>query len=52
MVIPAIIIFVALLVWPLIQGIFYTFTNYQGYGDWRFVGLDNYKFLFQDDVIW
>lgn len=52
MVIPAIIIFVALLVWPLLQGIFYTFTNYQGYGDWRFVGLDNYKFLFQDDVIW
>lgn len=52
MVIPAIILFVALLVWPLLQGIFYTFTNYQGYGDWDFVGFKNYLYLFQDSVIW
>ncbi|MDO5644755.1 MAG: sugar ABC transporter permease [Dermabacter sp.] len=52
MVIPAIILFAALLVWPLVQGIFYTFTNYQGYGDWTFIGLQNYFFLFQDSVIW
>ena len=52
MVIPAVILFTLLLVWPLLQGIFYTFTNYQGYGEFRFVGLTNYKFLFQDPVIW
>lgn len=52
MVIPAIILFSALLILPLLQGIFYTFTNYQGYGDWKFVGLKNYIDLFQDSVIW
>lgn len=52
MVIPAIILFAALLVWPLLQGIFYTFTNYQGYGEWDFVFFQNYIFLFQDSVIW
>ncbi len=52
MVVPAIILFAGLLTYPLLQGIFYTFTNFQGYGEWRFVGLSNYINLFKDDVIW
>lgn len=52
MVIPAVILFTGLLTFPLLQGIFYTFTNFQGYGDWKFVGLRNYINLFQDEVIW
>lgn len=52
MVIPALVLFTGLLIVPLLTGIFYTFTNYQGYGQWRFVGLTNYLNLFKDDVIW
>lgn len=52
MVIPAIILFTGLLTFPLLQGIFYTFTNFKGYGDWDFIGLTNYINLFQDEVIW
>ena len=52
MIVPAALIFTVLLTIPLLTGFFYTFTNYQGYGDWHFVGLTNYKNLFQDDIIW
>ncbi|MCT1460159.1 sugar ABC transporter permease [Aestuariimicrobium sp. p3-SID1156] len=52
MIVPAVVLFTGLLIYPLLQGIFYTFTNYQGYGQWRFVGLTNYINLFQDDIIW
>lgn len=52
MIIPAVILFTGLLIVPLLTGIFYTFTNFQGYGNWRFVGLTNYVNLFKDDVIW
>ncbi len=52
MIVPAALIFTVLLTIPLLTGFFYTFTNFQGYGDWEFVGLTNYKNLFQDDIIW
>ena len=52
MVAPAAVLFTALLTIPLLTGLFYTFTNYQGYGEWRFVGLTNYKNLLTDDIIW
>ncbi|WP_300084157.1 sugar ABC transporter permease [Propioniciclava sp.] len=52
MIVPAAVLFTAMLTVPFLTGVFYTFTNYQGYGDWRFVGLQNYLNLFRDDVIW
>ena len=52
MILPAAVVFTVLLTIPLLTGFFYTFTNYQGYGDWHFVGLTNYKNLFADDIIW
>lgn len=52
MVLPAALVFTVLLTIPLLTGFFYTFTNFQGYGSWHFVGLTNYKNLFQDDIIW
>lgn len=52
MIAPAAILFTAMLTIPMLTGLFYTFTNYSGYGEWRFVGLQNYLNLFADDVIW
>ncbi|WP_232547337.1 carbohydrate ABC transporter permease [Propioniciclava soli] len=52
MIAPAAILFTAMLTIPLLTGFFYTFTNYAGYGDWRFVGFANYLNLFRDDVVW
>lgn len=52
MIAPAVVLFTLLLTFPLLQGIFFTFTNYQGYGEWDFVGFANYLALMRDDLIW
>ncbi|GBD61661.1 putative sugar ABC transporter permease protein [Tetragenococcus halophilus subsp. halophilus] len=36
---------------PLLQGLFYSFTDFGGFGDWEFVGLNNYIEGFQDSRI-
>lgn len=51
MVWPAVIAFAAFHTLPVVIGIFFSFTNYAGYGAWNFVGLSNYFNLFQDDRI-
>ena len=51
MVWPAVIAFAAFHTVPVITGIFYSFTNYPGYGEWNFVGLSNYLNLFKDDRV-
>ncbi len=51
MVWPAVIAFAAFHTLPVVVGIFFSFTNYAGYGAWNFVGLSNYVNLFQDDRV-
>ncbi len=48
MILPALILFFSFHTFPAIQGIFYSFTNSRGYGNWDFVGLKNYIHVFQD----
>lgn len=36
---------------PFLEGFFYSFTNWKGYGEWDFVGWNNYKNLFIDASI-
>lgn len=51
MIIPAILLFTFFIMFPAIQGLFYSFTNYVGYGAWHFVGLANYQAAFADPNI-
>ncbi|CAA9240792.1 MAG: Multiple sugar ABC transporter, membrane-spanning permease protein MsmF [uncultured Arthrobacter sp.] len=51
MVLPALVIFAVFHTVPLLSGIYFSFTNYAGYGEWSFVGLSNYINLFRDDRI-
>jgi raffinose/stachyose/melibiose transport system permease protein len=51
MVIPPVLLFTLFIVVPAIQGAFYSFTNYAGYGEWHMVGLANYEAMFQDPAI-
>ena len=51
MVVPAAIIFAFFLYLPFLDGVKYSFTNSQGYGDYKFVGLKNYIALFQDNRV-
>ncbi|MGI8314142.1 carbohydrate ABC transporter permease [Halobacillus mangrovi] len=48
MAMPAVIIFFIFHTYPVLQGIFYSFTNWRGYGEWDFVGFSNYLNVFQD----
>jgi len=47
--IPAFILFFIFHTYPALQGIFYSFTDWKGYGDWSFVGLKNYLNVFKDE---
>lgn len=49
MTIPALILFFVFHTYPALQGIYYSFTDYKGYGEWSFVGLKNYFNVFQDE---
>ena len=46
--IPVLILFVAFNTFPLITGVFYSFTDSKGYGAFNIVGLLNYADLFTD----
>ncbi|MCD7035544.1 sugar ABC transporter permease [Metabacillus sp. GX 13764] len=49
MTVPALALFFIFHSYPALQGIFYSFTNYKGYGDWDLVGFKNYLNVFQDE---
>jgi len=51
MLLPVVLLFTLFITLPAIVGLFYSFTNYEGYGDWKFVGLTNYISLFSDPRI-
>lgn len=50
--VPALVLFSLAITLPAVMGIFYSFTNSIGFGDWDFVGLINYQALFTDPAIW
>lgn len=51
MTVPAMILFVVFLYWPFLRGVMYSFTNSKGYGKYKWIGLTNYKAMFQDERI-
>lgn len=50
--VPAFLLFFIFHTYPVLQGIFYSFTNWKGYGDFDFVGFQNYINVFKDDRAW
>ncbi|MFJ5838909.1 carbohydrate ABC transporter permease [Streptomyces shenzhenensis] len=51
MAVPAIVLFFLFHTLPALEGVFYSFTDSAGYGDWKFVGFENYVNLFSDDSV-
>lgn len=51
MVLPAVLLFFTFHTVPVLQGIFYAFTDSPGYGTWDFVGWSNFVALFGDQRI-
>lgn len=46
--IPVVVLFSFFNTFPLLRGVYYSFTNFKGYGSYDFVGLRNYIDLFGD----
>ena len=51
MVAPMAVLFFIFHTIPFLQGIFYSFTDWKGFGNWEFIGLDNYFMFFKDPTI-
>ena len=51
MVVPIGILFFIFHTVPFLRGVFYSFTDWNGYGDWKFVGLKNYMYMFTNNNI-
>lgn len=48
---PALVLFTLAITVPAAIGIFFSFTNSIGFGDWQFIGLINYIAVFSDPAI-
>jgi len=51
MLLPALALFTLLIIGPALAGMYFSVTNYVGYGEYSFVGLANYLVLFTDPRI-
>ncbi|MFT9846406.1 carbohydrate ABC transporter permease [Aneurinibacillus sp. REN35] len=53
---PVSIVIFTFLLLPMLQTLYYSFTDWQGIGEYRFIGLENYTQVFQDetylDALW
>lgn len=49
--VPVMTVFFLFHTLPLLQGVFYSFTNFRGYGEWDFVGFRNYLNVFNDSRV-
>ena len=48
---PSVVLFTLAITVPAMMGIFFSFTNSIGFGDWDFIGLTNYIALFSDPAV-
>ncbi|KPU26934.1 sugar ABC transporter permease [Caloranaerobacter sp. TR13] len=51
MAIPAVTLFFIFHTLPALKGIFYSFTDWKGYGNWNFIGFKNYINVFKDERV-
>jgi raffinose/stachyose/melibiose transport system permease protein len=51
MLFPALGLFTVFITLPGLAGAFFSLTNYVGFGEWNFVGLNNYRVMFSDPKI-
>lgn len=50
--VPTLLVYVVFIILPIFIAIGYSFTRYSGIGKARFIGLNNYKRLFHDQLFW
>ncbi len=51
-ILPALALFIMFRIWPTIQGLLLSFQDYRINRPTTWVGIENYRFLLQDDIFW
>ena len=51
-ILPFLIVFLVFSIYPILRTLYLSFTNFDGFTDPQFVGIDNYKRLFGDSIFW
>ncbi len=52
MVLPVLVLYFIFVVYPLGRGLFVSFHQWDGLGEMKWIGIDNYRFILKDDVFW
>jgi ABC-type sugar transport system permease subunit len=52
MVVPVLVLYFLFVLYPLARGLFISFHQWDGLGDMKWIGLNNYRFILKDDVFW
>lgn len=51
-ILPFLIVFIVFSIYPILRTLYLSFTDFNGFTDPQFVGIDNYKRLFTDSIFW
>lgn len=49
---PALLLYVVFAIYPILQSFYYSLMEWNGFSEMTFIGLDNFKKLFQDSLFW
>lgn len=52
MVLPALLLYVVFIVYPMVTGVRTSFYRWDGFSEKQWVGLENYRFVIEDGVFW
>jgi ABC-type sugar transport system permease subunit len=52
MILPAIIIYSIFVIYPMFKGLFVSFHRWDGLSEMKWIGLNNYRFVFKDQIFW
>ncbi|MBE6072085.1 MAG: sugar ABC transporter permease [Clostridium butyricum] len=51
-ILPFLIIFIIFSIYPILKTLYLSFTNFTGFGEARFIGLENYGRVIKDPIFW
>lgn len=51
-ILPFLVVFIVFSIYPILRTLYLSFTNFNGYGEAKFIGIDNYTRLIKDSIFW
>lgn len=51
-ILPFLIVFMIFSIYPIFKTLYLSFTNFTGFGEIKFIGLENYARVLQDKILW